>query len=74
MATQHARNMEIPIELLKAINRWRTEASSETGNPLFDMPNVYFLFGIHSSDCFVIFIGTLTLGTPVVPGVFWEFI
>jgi hypothetical protein len=37
----HARNMDIPIELIKAINRWRSEASSETNAPRLDMPDVY---------------------------------
>jgi hypothetical protein len=37
----HARNMEIPIELLKAINCWRTEASSKMGAPCLDTPDVY---------------------------------
>ena len=39
--TAHARNMDVPTELLKAINRWRTEASSSTGAPRLDMPDVY---------------------------------
>jgi hypothetical protein len=39
--TAHARNMGIDIDLLKAINRWRAEFSSKTGNPRLDMPDVY---------------------------------
>jgi hypothetical protein len=34
---------EIPIELIKAINHWRMEPSSETNNPSLDMPDVYTL-------------------------------
>jgi hypothetical protein len=37
----HARNMGVSIDLIKAINRWRQEANSETGNPRLDMPDVY---------------------------------
>jgi hypothetical protein len=39
--TSHARNMDIPIELIKAINRWRSEATSVTNAPRLDMPDVY---------------------------------
>ena len=39
--TAHARNMGIDVELLKSINRWRSEFSSKTGNPRLDMPDVY---------------------------------
>jgi hypothetical protein len=39
--TAHARNMGIDIELVKAINRWRSEFSSKTDNPRLDMPDVY---------------------------------
>jgi hypothetical protein len=39
--TAHARNMEVPIELLNAVNRWRKEANSATGNPHLDMMDVY---------------------------------
>lgn len=39
--TAHARNMEVPVELLNAVNRWRTEATSVTGNPRLDMMDVY---------------------------------
>jgi hypothetical protein len=39
--TAHARNMGIDIELLKAINRCRSEFSSKTGNPRLDIPDVY---------------------------------
>lgn len=39
--TAHARNMEVSVELLNAINRWRKEASSATGNPRLDMVDVY---------------------------------
>jgi hypothetical protein len=39
--TAHARNMDVPEPLLKAINRWRIEATSATGNPRLDMPDVY---------------------------------
>jgi hypothetical protein len=31
--TAHARNMEISIELIKAINWWRTKANSATNAP-----------------------------------------
>jgi hypothetical protein len=39
--TAHARNMQIAIELIKAINRWRVEDASATDNPRLDMPDVY---------------------------------
>lgn len=39
--TAHARNMEVPENLLKTINRWRTEAESASGNPRLDMEDVY---------------------------------
>jgi hypothetical protein len=39
--TAHARNMDIPIDLLNANNRWRKEANSATGNPRLDMMDVY---------------------------------
>jgi hypothetical protein len=39
--TAHARNMGVSIDLIKAINRWRQEANSATGNPRLDMPDVY---------------------------------
>jgi hypothetical protein len=39
--TAHARNMEISIELIKAINRWRVEHASQTGAPRLDLPDVY---------------------------------
>jgi hypothetical protein len=39
--TAHACNMGISIKLLKAINCWRSEYSSKTGNPRMDMPDVY---------------------------------
>jgi hypothetical protein len=39
--TAHARNMGVSINLIKAINRWRQEANSATGNPRLDMPDVY---------------------------------
>jgi hypothetical protein len=39
--TAHARNMGIDVELIKAINRWRSEFSSKTDNPRLDMPDVY---------------------------------
>ncbi len=39
--TAHARNIEVPVELLNAVNRWRTEATSVTGNPRLDMMDVY---------------------------------
>jgi hypothetical protein len=39
--TAHARNMDISIPLLDAVNRWRKEANSATGNPRLDMMNVY---------------------------------
>jgi hypothetical protein len=39
--TAHARNMGVSIDLVKAINRWRQEANSGTGNPRLDMPDVY---------------------------------
>jgi hypothetical protein len=39
--TVHARNMEVGIELVNAINRWQTEANSATGNPTMDMTEVY---------------------------------
>jgi hypothetical protein len=39
--TAHARNMEVPGDLLNAVNRWRTEATSATGNPRLDMMDVY---------------------------------
>ena len=39
--TAHARNMGVHTDLIKAINRWRQEANSTTGNPRLDMPDVY---------------------------------
>jgi hypothetical protein len=39
--TAHARNMGIDKELVKAINRWRSEFASRTDNPRLDMPDVY---------------------------------
>ena len=39
--TVHARNMEVPDNLLNAVNRWRTEAESVSGNPRLDMSDVY---------------------------------
>jgi hypothetical protein len=39
--TAHALNMEIGHELLNAVNRWRKEATSATGNPWLDMVDVY---------------------------------
>jgi hypothetical protein len=42
--TAHARNMGVHIDLIKAINRWRQEANSTTGNPRLDMPDVYASF------------------------------
>ena len=39
--TAHARNMEVSVELLNAVNRWRKEANSATGNPRLDMVDVY---------------------------------
>jgi hypothetical protein len=39
--TAHTRNMDVSIDLLKAVNRWRKEANSQTGNPRLDMPDVY---------------------------------
>jgi hypothetical protein len=39
--TAHARNMGVSIDLIKAVNRWRQEANSSTGNPRLDMPDVY---------------------------------
>jgi hypothetical protein len=33
--------MEVPGDLLNAVNRWRTEATSATGNPRLDMMDVY---------------------------------
>ena len=39
--TAHARNMNISSDLVNAINRWRKEASSNTGNPRLDMADVY---------------------------------
>jgi hypothetical protein len=33
--------MGIDVELIKAINRWRSEFSSKTDNPRLDMPDVY---------------------------------
>jgi hypothetical protein len=39
--TVQARNMEVSVELLNAINRWRKEASSLTGNPWLDMVDIY---------------------------------
>jgi hypothetical protein len=39
--TAHARNMDVPIPLLNAVNRWRKEANSATGNPRLDMVDVY---------------------------------
>lgn len=38
--TVHARNMEVPVELFNAMNHWRTEANSATGNPGLDMIDV----------------------------------
>lgn len=37
----HAQNMEVSVELLNAVNRWRKEANSVTGNPRLDMVDVY---------------------------------
>jgi hypothetical protein len=37
----HARNMEVPAELVNAVNRWRAESKSATGNPRLDMADVY---------------------------------
>jgi hypothetical protein len=39
--TAHARNMEVPAELVNAVNRWRAESNSATGNPRLDMADVY---------------------------------
>jgi hypothetical protein len=39
--TAHARNMGVSIDLIKAINRWRQEAKSATGNARLDMPDFY---------------------------------
>jgi hypothetical protein len=39
--TAHARNMDVPGDLVNAVNRWRKEASSVTGNPRLDMMDVY---------------------------------
>jgi hypothetical protein len=36
----HARNMEVSIDLIKAVNQCRQEANSSTGNPHLDMPDV----------------------------------
>jgi hypothetical protein len=37
----HARNMEVPADLLYAINRWRAESKNATGNLRLDMADVY---------------------------------
>ena len=39
--TCHAKNMRLPEELLKAMNRWRAEANSQTGAPRLDLPDTY---------------------------------
>jgi hypothetical protein len=39
--TAHARNMDISPGLINAVNRWRTEASSNTGAPRLDLADVY---------------------------------
>jgi hypothetical protein len=40
--TAHARNMGVSIDLIKALNWWRQEANSSTGNPRLDaIPDVY---------------------------------
>jgi hypothetical protein len=39
--TAHARNMDILIPLLNAVNRGKKEANSTTGNPQLDMVDVY---------------------------------
>jgi hypothetical protein len=39
--TAHARNMGIPPELINAVNRWRKEASSDTGSPRLNLADVY---------------------------------
>jgi hypothetical protein len=44
--TAHARNMEVPVDLLNVVNRWRTEATSATGNPCLDMMDVYTMLEV----------------------------
>jgi hypothetical protein len=39
--TAHARNMDVSTDLLNAVNCWRKEATSATGNPRLDMVDVY---------------------------------
>jgi hypothetical protein len=39
--TAHARNMDVHLDLVNAVNRWRKEASSATGNPRLDMVDIY---------------------------------
>jgi hypothetical protein len=39
--TAHAQNMEVPAELVNAVNRWWAESNSATGNPRLDMADVY---------------------------------
>mmetsp|Transcript_17572 Transcript_17572/g.49643 ORF Transcript_17572/g.49643 Transcript_17572/m.49643 type:complete len:426 (+) Transcript_17572:14374-15651(+) len=40
-STAHARNMQVPLDIINANNRWRVEANSTTGNPRLDMVDVY---------------------------------
>jgi hypothetical protein len=39
--TSHAKNMGLPEDWINAMNRWRTEANSQTGAPHLDMADVY---------------------------------
>jgi hypothetical protein len=39
--TSHAKNMRLPEEWINVMNRWRTEANSQTGAPRLDMADVY---------------------------------
>jgi hypothetical protein len=39
--TAHARNMGVLAEWIKAMNRWRSELGSQTGDPRIDMPDTY---------------------------------
>jgi hypothetical protein len=39
--TSHAKNMRLPEEWINVMNRWRTEATSQTGAPRLDMADVY---------------------------------
>ena len=39
--TAHARNIEVSVELLNVVSRWRKEANSLTGDPRLDMVDVY---------------------------------